>query len=470
MRMRGRINVTPFDNGIYLYSIAHSQMHLSAIGFRSGSIHEPQGLSGINHLMEHLIARRGTNYTGREVERIFNRFMGGTHGPDINIRCDRSSVLFGHGDLRRREYMWKCFDMQADLVKSAMHDAYDLGPRILDAKGLKVEKAAVHNEHRVHGTDHLINHLCDLVHWNLYKSNPARRRIDCARKDLKKIKLADIRQFICDRCITETMFVVLIGPKNNEAVEKVREYFGDLPRHSQIPLTYNHSDDLPTLDGIKSFELVRPGIRQHHIAIAFPTDGYLSKHAVVLDVLAALWEYRIERRLREENTNFNAGVYHPETWVPRTFMHGIIMALFSTVGDNRYTEQAVAMTIEECEKLKHDESVEFKEDCEDRQNYLIDKYDQMLQAHPLNLCEAITEATCNGDPDLKHLISYRRRLVRVTPKQIHEAAQKYFTTPDRFLKIVIKPLIVPQEILDYASDKVRPYLMAINHDPDFSEV
>src|SRR3989344_9611131 len=285
MRMKGRINVTIFDNGIHLYSMANSNLNLSAIGFRSGSIHAPPGLSVMNHLVEHIVCRRGTNYTEREAERIMNRYMGGTHGVDINIRCDRSSVLFGHGDLRRREYMWKCFDMNADLVKSAMLDACGLGPRVLSHKGLKVEKAAIHNEYRLRGTDIAEEHIYDLLHWQMYERNPARRRIDCGLNDLKGIKLDQVRQFIRDRYTTKTMFVILIGPKNNEAVEKVRECFGDLPKRSPVPLDYDHSDDLPVLDGIRSFELIRPGIRQSHVAIAFPTGKYLSKDSVALDVL-----------------------------------------------------------------------------------------------------------------------------------------------------------------------------------------
>ena len=475
MRINGRINVTEFDNGIHLYSMANSSINFSAIGFRSGSIHDPPGLSGMNHLIEHMSCRRGVRYSERDTNRVFNRYMGGTHGPEINVRCDRSSVLYGHDDLRRREHMWKCFDMYADMIRSVMLDAYGLGPKVLDVNALKVEKGAVHNEHRLRGTDVAGEHLYDLVHWNLYRTNPARYRVDCGRKALKKITLEQARQFVRDRYTTESMIVVLIGPKNNEAVEKVREYFGDLPKRSPTPLGYDHSDDFPVLDGIRSFELVRPGIRQSHVAIAFPTVGYISKnpkkklHAIALDVLTAIWESRIEQRLREENIRFKAGIYHPASHTPRTFTHGLAMAQFATVGDDKYVECAVEMVVEECEKLKLDETSEFNEDCEDAKNYLNDSFEQMLLWYPSALCEAIVEATCNGDPNLKGFVDYQKRLKRVTPRILREVANQYFTTPDRFVKVVIKPLIVPQRIINMASDEVKPYLLAVNHDPDFSE-
>jgi predicted Zn-dependent peptidase len=475
VRIKGRINVTEFDNGIYLYSVANSNFNLSAIGFRSGSIHDPQGLSGMNHLIEHMSCRRGVKYSERDVERIFNRYMGGTHGEEINVRCNRSSVLYGHDDLRRREYMWKCFDMYADAIKSVMRDAYGLGPHILDLRALKVEKGAIHNEHRLRGTDVAEDHIYDLVHWHLYRTNPARRRIDCGHKALRKITLEQARQFVLERYTTESMFVILIGPKNNEAVEKVREYFGDLPQSSPTPLDYDHSDDFPVLDGIRSFELVRPGIRQSHVAIAFPTVIYTPKdpkkklHPVALDVLTAIWEYRIEQRLREENTRFNAGIYHPDHWLPRTFTHGMAAAWFATVGDDRYVERAIAMAVEECEKLKTDESEIFNEDCEDKKAYLNDSFEQMLLCYPRILCEAITDATCNGDPKLKGFVDYQKRLSGVTPKILREVANEYFTTPGHFVKVIIKPMFVPQRIINMASDEVKPYLLAINHDPDFSE-
>lgn len=475
MRVRGRINVTEFDNGIHLYSMANSNFNLSAIGFGSGSIHDPRCLSGMNHLIEHMSCRRSVRYSERDAERIFNRYMGGTHGEEINVRCDRSSVLYGHDDLRRREHMWKCFDMYADMVRTVILDAYGLGPKVLDVNALKVEKGAVHNEHRLRGTDISEEQIYDLVHWHLYQKNPARYRIDCGRKALQKITLEQARQFVRDRYATKSMFVILIGPKNNEAVEKVREHFGDLPKHSPSPLDYDHSDDFPILDGIRSFELVRPGIRQSHVAIAFPTVGYTSKdsekklHAVALDVLTAIWESRIEQRLREENTRFNAGIYHPVSWTPRTFIHGVTMVQFATVGDNKYVERAIEMVVEECEKLKLDETSEFNEDCEDKKAYLNDSFEQMLLCYPRVLCEAITEATCNGDPKLEWFVNYQKRLNKVTPKLLREVAKQYFTTPNHFVKVVIRPLIVPQRIINMAPDEVKPYLLAVNHDPDFSE-
>lgn len=468
MRVKGRINVTEFDNGIYLYSMANSNFNLSAIGFRSGSIHDPPGLSGLNHLIEHMSCRRGVRYSERKAERVFNRYMGGTHGPEINVRCDRSSVLYGHDDLRRREHMWKCFDMYADMVKSVVRDAYGLGPRVLDMKALKVEKGAVHNEYRLRGTDVAEEYIYDLAHWHLYRTNPARYRIDCGRRALRGITLEQARQFVRDRYTTESMFIILIGPKHNEAVENVREYFGDLPKRTPAPLNYDHSDDFPVLDGIRSFELVRSGIRQSHIAIAFPTGNYLSKDSVALDVLTTIWEYRIEQRLREQNTRFNAGIYHPNHWLPRTFTHGMAAAWFATVGDDKYVERAVEMAVEECEKLKTDESLVFNEDCEDKKAYLNDSFEQMLLWQPRTLCEAITDATSNGDPKLNGFVGYQKRLNKVTPKLLREVADQYFTTPDRFVRVVIKPMIVPQRIINMAPYEVRPYLSAINHDPDFS--
>ena len=115
--------------------------------------------------------------------------------------------------------------------------------------------------------------VCDLVHWHMYRNNPARCRIDCARADLSGIKLAQVRQFIRDRYTTESMFVILIGPKNNEAVEKVREYFGDLPQRSPAPLAYDHSDDFPVLDSIRSFELVRRELDSIMLLLLFQQKG-----------------------------------------------------------------------------------------------------------------------------------------------------------------------------------------------------
>lgn len=422
--MRNEVKVGQLPNGFRFYSQYDwsGSTNLAGIGVKAGAIHAPPGCVGLPHLVEHLLARESLKYPPLDADLIFKKILGNPD-EDINIRIDKISTNFGFGDLLRREDMLLCLDVMAQFLRD----------RILTSEGIDVEKSAVYNECHLRGRDIMPVLLDDLMHQLVYERNPARYRIDGEIGDIEKIKRSQIKSFINKHYVAGNMFLIVFGPKFDEVRKLAEKYFGDWEAKPQPQFNYDHSDGFPVISSPKSLEVCRD-ISQHHLALGFPTENYMSRDAETLDALAKILAFRLGRRLRDGNREFNGGVYRANVDISRSFIHGLIYASFATVG-GEFVKMAESAVIEELQKLKR----ELVNDRElDAVVYRTDTtYREAFRKAPLTLAEMVIEAVCNGDEELIHLHSFRQRLYKVKPKKILAVANKYFGP--NYIRVLIKP-------------------------------
>lgn len=426
--MRNEVKVGVLPNGVRFYTQYDwsGQSNLAGIGIKCGAIHAPPGLVGLPHLVEHVLARECLKYKSEEVDLLLFERLGGPGFGDINIRSDKVSTFFGFENQLRREVMLFCLDVIANLLRD----------RIVSLKGVEVEKAAIHNEYFLQGLDDVFFMIYDKMHEVLYERNPARTRVDCEIEDLKRITPYHVRRFIKRHYIPQRAFIIVFGPKFTEVAELAKRYLGDWKRAPIEPeLNYDHSDDFPILTSVKSLEIPRPGIHQYHLSLGFPTEKYASKDAEALDVLARIWAYRLRMRLREQNRDFNKGVYRALTFTfSRSFLHGLIFTWFATVSEE-FVKQGEKVALQEAERFKR-ELVDERELDAVRKS-LDDAYLYAFRYTPGALAEMVVEAVCNGDEELTHLHSYREQLYKVTRRKLRDVANKYFSS--NYARVLISP-------------------------------
>lgn len=430
------VQVHPMKNGMMLYYGAANAVNLAGVGVRAGSLHDPKDKEGMAHYVEHMLCRRSRRYSDeKKTVYIMQRYLGGTHDGDIDICTTRSYTYYGHLDLLRRQYLLKSFDLMASFVHPET--------RMVEAEGVPVEFSAVHNEYCLNGVDATDVLLEDLMHQTLYTANPARSRVDFRPEQWKPMSdsevMAATRQFVRKWYVPSNMFAVFLGSDFKTAKKLADQYFGDWESPARPCLDYDKSDELPKLTEVRSLEVVRPGIHQHHVGIAFPTENYMSEDAESLDVLERILNPRIEARLREENRDRGKGIYHPYTETIRTFCHGMFFVYFATIGGKDYARFAEDVVLEEIGKLKRELVSQREFDVRDR---IRDEYNNMFWNTPNNLVGAIREATSNGDPGLVRLNDFRNRLNRVNRRKLRVVANKYFT--DNYARVVISPSEEPK--------------------------
>lgn len=424
-----QVQVIPLENGMTLYCHP-GNTNVSGIGFAAGSIRDPKGKVGMAHFVEHVVTGRSQRYPdARKIDLAFWRYMGGQDN-NRNIRTDRTSVFYGHGDLLRRKHMLAVFDIMASFVNPKT--------RIIDPKMMQdvieSETSRIHQEYWLRGMDVMEPLLDDLMHQTMYTKNPIRNRVDCEVNDLRSITPKDMEKFVRRYYVPKNAFVIIIGPKVEDAKAMAERYFGDWEGKSVPILDYDHSDDLPELSSVRSFELERAGIGQYHFALGFPTEGYASADGAALDIIRNILELRLNWLLGAENRDFDKGVYRAPAYTERSSLHGMIHATFATTSRD-FAAHAEDIILGEFRKLASElvERDELETMIEVNRNEYLDAFWNV----PTALCEMIIDAAANGDSDLTGLHAGRGEILRVTRRKIREVANKYFTK--NYARVLIKP-------------------------------
>jgi len=417
------VSTDVLKNGLRFYSHYDQVAHVSGIGIRGGSIHDPKGKRGMAHLVEHVITSRTKELSDFEVDLLFWRYMGGPD-KDRKIQTDRFSTFYGHGTLHRKNFMLQCFPVFASMVRHS----------IIDPNDVLSEKGAVREEYFLRGVDWLPMFVDDLMHESMYEKNPARNRIDCEPEELKSITVNEMKDFLRKYYVPNNMFVIVLGPSHEDAKRMAQKYFGDMASRPVPRLDYDFNEDMPALTAPKIVEVSRPGIHQHHFALGFPTEKYLTKDAETLDVLSQILEFRLYRRLRSENRDPEKGVYRVDVSTSRSFVHGLIYVYFAS-SSGEFVEQSKLSVLDELEKLKREKVL--SEELNSMKTRLDAEYREAFSGAPEDLADLIITASCNGDEKLEHLHSFKERLRRVTRKKILDAANKYFTA--NYVQISIAP-------------------------------
>lgn len=447
------------DNGIQVISQTFPTAHLAGVGFIVGSLYDPPRRRGMTHLAEHMMAQRSTRHTGRDIDLMIWRLMGGYDG-DVNIRVDRVSTFYGFNDLFLRDDMYTGYDAFAQMTLDGILDARGkLTPpqTVLDIESLDIEKAAVHNEYHLRGTDVPEYEIQDLLYQSMWERNPIRNRIDCEPDELAKVTLSEVKRFVRRWYKTSRMFVIFIGPDHKEAVRLAKLFYDDLPA-SQGAGPELHAEMHPVLEGVKHIEVVHPGARQHHVVMGFPTGLHDSPDDVAMDVLSQVLSFRVFEELRPGNRMFNRGVYRAPAYTDRSFAHGILYAHFATVGPYDYALRGADVIARRCDDLKRTrlsaaERGALQEEIDAAKHYLDKAYLNAFRRYPDWTVELIIDAVANGDREFNRLNDRRNRIAAVDVKAVRKAAERYLQT-DRCVRVVLKPLIIPTNIYDRAVSAV----------------
>ncbi len=452
-----KIVVSELDNGITCISSPNRNHNVSLTAARAGSAYDPQQRRGTGHLMEHEVMQKSSVHPADELDLLVLRLMGGWEGADI--RTDYTSVVFGHGDLRSKRHLRQAFNAFAPAVRESILDARgEPTVSILDIDGHDSEKSAMHNEYRLDDTDVPENRVSEMLYENMWTTNPVRNRAGCNPDELIRVTLTDVKKFI-RRWVAGRIFTVFVGLDHREARQLTEKHYGALKPSRVVEPDWSVFDLVPTLAGVRHIEDVHPGSHQHHVAIGFPTNVMLSRDDESLDILTAVWRYRLYRRLRLENRKYNGGVYRTNTEIERSFLHGIIYTAFGTVGSYDYAMHLAELVQQECDNLKRRMLSKNQQHTLDRQVAIVQRnlYDGFYSAfndEPSKAANLLVHAFCNGDRQFKRLLQYPSRIKRLDRLRIQRVAETYMTTPDQMVRVVLKPLIIPGDVCDRAVTSV----------------
>lgn len=415
------------SNGIRVYYFYDSgyTTHICGIGYRVGSVHDPPDMKGLAHFMEHM-SFRGPD-SAPEDDIVYNmiyRYFGGME--EHNIFTTYGLTYYGGPGLYYRKYMHPVLEALTNVLKL----------QFIDERGLSVEKTVINNEYQQTDLDDPESRLEELFLNTMYDTNPVRNGVLGDVNQLRLLTLEGAQEFLKEKYVAENMFVIVFGPKREEAISIAKKYLDDWPYRGQaVAMDLKSFDRVPVLSIPRVIEFGKTGFRQNYVMAGFPTGCYESKDDAALDVLSKVLERRLYDVLREKGRNLDRGTYHNPAFTERSLVHGNIGAWFATANLDfaRYGRDAI---VREFLRLREDLlSRTFFDGLRDSAR---EKFLENFRDSPAEVAELVIQAAANGDPDLKHFHSYVDRLNDLTAHKLRDAANKYFN-PNGFVGVILSP-------------------------------
>ncbi|HCB14521.1 MAG TPA: peptidase M16 [Gammaproteobacteria bacterium] len=409
------------DNGlkVLIREDHRAPVAVSQIWYKVGSSYEPNGLTGISHLLEHLMFKGTPNVPGSEFSRLI-----AVNGGDENAFTSRDYTAYFQ--TLEKERLELSFRLEADRMRSLL----------LKPEDVVKEAQVVAEERRLRTEDQPEALTQERFQAAAYLISPYRNPIIGWMQDIQSIRPDDLKRWYQQWYAPNNATLVVVGDVDPVKVRELAEkHFGPLP-----PSALTRPKPVAEI----------PQLGEQRIIVKTPAEVpyvVLGYKAPTLKTAAEEWEPyaldvldgildggssgRISRHLiRGSQVAAAAGTgYNPTARLEELFM----------LAGN----PAPGRTSAELEKALKDEVAQLREELISpeelsrvvAQVVATDVYQQdslFYQGMRLGILET-------AGLGWRRLDDYVQRIQAVTPEQVREVARKYLTD-DRLTVAVLEPL------------------------------
>ncbi|MCS6774941.1 MAG: pitrilysin family protein [Chloroherpetonaceae bacterium] len=236
--------------------------------YRAGSRNERPGITGLSHLFEHMMFNGSARFPPGAFDALIEA-SGGT------------SNAFTTPDTTEyhEEFLPAALDVVLQLEADRMRALR------LDRRNLEQERAIVKEERRVNTDNSLVGSMSELL-WNTaFVAHPYRWDTIGFMKDLDAIRLEDARAYYRTYYAPNNAVLVLVGAfHTTDLLQKVRRYFGSIPRQPLPPPVVNSE---PPQQGERRANLHRPA-ELPAVMIGYRVGTYRDPDAPALELLQGI--------------------------------------------------------------------------------------------------------------------------------------------------------------------------------------
>jgi predicted Zn-dependent peptidase len=270
---------------------------------RTGSAHEGAEVSGITHLLEHLLLRRCGERTPDEIATLIDSLGGAVDAFTTREVC----AVTAHVPAER---FLEAFELVLDAVfrPAFRTDDVDLERRVISAEFDLIQDSPV----EVAGEQALT--AC----WG---DHPLARPVLGRREVVERLKIGDLARFHRERFTAENLLLVTVGPVDEE---QVRERLGRLPRGAARPAPV-----LPPTWRTGVLVEEREGLEQLYANLVLPALPSAHPDVITLGVLHQLLGGGAASRLFRELREHLGLVYDVGSSVYSTAAAGLLEVTFS---------------------------------------------------------------------------------------------------------------------------------------------
>ena len=428
------------------------------LAFRVGGSYDPQGRTGLAHLMEHM-AFRGTKNIGTKDWPAEERVMA-----KIETLMAEIIALEGQGDaaskarlaklreqlkqanerqklLGKENELWELYNTAGatgmNAYTSRDHTMYVVNvpanklelymwlesDRVANSvmRGFYTEREVVRDERRRSVDANPAGHYNEELNAVFYTAHPYRRPIVGWDSDLAKLTSADAAAFHSTWYVPQNAVMCLVGDvKAAEAFKLAEQYFGRIPRSAK-PLRVPPMDE-PEQHGerrVVAEVASRPSVR-----IMFHAPKFLEADSYAMDVAAMVLNGdsgRLYRKLVvEKGVALSAGAYSDNSPTAGAF------GLSAEPKPGRTHQEVEEALVAEVEGLVTNPPTA-QELARARNSYLADLVGGLESSD--GLADALATYECFGD--WHHLLTEPKKSVAVTAEDVARVIGKYLTVENR---------------------------------------
>ncbi len=221
-----------FDNGLKVIVKVdrRAPVVVSQVWYKVGGSHEPDGLTGISHVLEHMMFK-GTSELGPNE---FSRIIAANGGRENAFTGRDYTAYFQRLEKSR---LAVSFELEADRMQNLQLDADEF------AKEVKV----VQEERRLRTEDRPEALVYERFMATAFKSSPYKNPIIGWPQDLEKLTLDDLERWYRSYYAPNNATVVVVGDVDPDSVyELAQRYFGELPRRQVAPVLSSTMSSQPS--------------------------------------------------------------------------------------------------------------------------------------------------------------------------------------------------------------------------------
>ncbi len=407
-------------NGLKVFVVEDHSAPVATVQvwYRVGSKHEPLGMTGSAHLLEHMMFRGSRNVKG-DYSQIIDR-MGGM---DNAFTSFDMTAYFSEIPSSRVEEVMR---MEADRMRNLTFEGFD------EERNVVLEERRWRTENNPEGA------LWEAIFATSFWEHPYHHPVIGWRSDLENVTLEQLKDFYKTYYAPNNAYLIVVGDVDPKKVfQWAEKYFGSY-EPQDIPPFYTRESERKN---VRRTELKKEGFATY-LAITFPIPAYKSEETPAFDLLSEIFGSGKSSRLYQKIVDEKGLASSISAFNYSLNDHGlfIIWAVLQQGKDVKELESAI---LEEIERFKNegvsDEELQRARN-KNLASMIYNKETVMGQAMALG-----SSLVRTGDPD--YLNRYPEMLQKVTKEDIMKVAKKYLNTES--MNVIIVHPIPPKNMEEY---------------------
>ena len=382
------------------------------VWYRTGSIDEPAGKSGLSHLLEHMMFKG----TPRYGPAVFSKIIQKNGGTDNAYTTKDYTVYF---ELFSSDRITLAIELEADRMQNLT----------LDPKEVLSERSVVIEERRLRYEDDPQNSLFEEVVAATYKAHPYQRPVIGWMSDLESIEKDDLYKYYKANYLPSNAIIVIVGDvKADQIIEDVKKSFGHI---YPGPLKKGFASSEPIQRGEKRI-LLRREAESPYLLIAYHTPAFPHEDSYALNVLSLIlsggkssrlykslvYEKKIALDVDADYDGFNKDPY--------LFFLDATVSPGKNIND---VEEALCTEIEKIKKRPPSEQEVQKAKNQIEASFIMEQDSIYLEAMKYGMFEILGS--------WRLIDRYLEGMRKVTPEDVTSVAKKYLKEDNRTVGILI---------------------------------